>query len=123
MRLVLAREMDDLARLQRTAQPFLIERGVDARGIYATRLSLEEAVSNIVRHADGATQIVVGISVAAGQVKLRVEDDGPEFDPLQMPAPQIPTVPDGLGIHLLRGMTTEIRYSRTDGRNVLDITV
>ena len=122
LRMTLRRDVAELGRLRKVAAPFLEGCGASARTTYRASLALEEAVSNVVRHAEGARDIAVEIAIAGDAVDLLVEDDGPPFDPLLVPAPDIsgplehrPT--SGLGIHLLRRMTDEIRYERVDSRN------
>ncbi len=125
LRLALGRDLTELARLSREAVPFLAESGASTRTIYRARLALEEAVSNVVRHAGGARNIDVEITVAGEGVDIRVEDDGPEFDPLKAPAPDLTALSGagGLGIYLLRRMTHDIRYDRSGSRNRLSIRI
>jgi anti-sigma regulatory factor (Ser/Thr protein kinase) len=127
-RLILECDLAELARLRGVAMPFLEECGASPRAIYATRFALEEAVSNIVRHAAGASAIAVDISVGGFGVELRIEDDGIAFDPLGVEPPategpleERPT--SGLGIHLLRQMAHELDYARVASRNRLTVRI
>jgi signal transduction histidine kinase len=45
---------------------------------------VQEALNNVVRHA-GAAHARVGLEWAAGQVRLRISDDGRGFDPTLIP--------------------------------------
>jgi anti-sigma regulatory factor (Ser/Thr protein kinase) len=115
--MLLVPDLAELARLRRVAQPFLEECGASARTVYRTSLALEELVSNVVRHARGARGIAVGITIEGEGVVVVIEDDGPEFDVRTAPLPDTsgplerrPT--GGLGIHLLRHMTDDLRYER-----------
>ena len=86
-------------------------------------LVFEEMLINIVRHGN-APGIEASLTLTAGELRGEVIDDGPAFDPLQAPPPDLDAALDdrpigGLGIHLLRSLTDEARYERQDGRNRL----
>ena len=128
LRMTLRHDLNELARLRRVATPFLEECGASARTMYRTSLALEEAVSNVVRHARGVHGIGVELAIAGEGVDVVIEDDGPEFDPLEVAPPdtsgpleQRPT--GGMGIHLLRQMTDGLRYERVESRNRLSIRI
>jgi anti-sigma regulatory factor (Ser/Thr protein kinase) len=128
LRMTLRHDLAELARLRRVAAPFLEECGASPRTMYRTSLALEEAVSNVVRHARGVHAIGVELAMADEGVDLVIEDDGPAFDPLEVPPPDT-SMPleerpiGGLGIHLLRQMTDGIRYERVGPQNRLSIRI
>ena len=83
---------------------------------------LEELVSNVVRHSAGATQVTVEAAMAGDSLELTIVDDGPAFDPTAAADPAGFTsleaaTPGGLGIAMVRRMSTLFAYSRADGRN------
>lgn len=128
LRLTLQRDLAELSRLRRVSTPFLEECGASARTIYRTSLALEEAVSNIMRHAAGVQDIAVELAITDEGVDLTIEDDGSAFDPLQVPepdttAPLLERPTGGLGIHLLRNMTDEFRYDRVGSLNRVKIRI
>ena len=85
-----------------------------------------EAVTNIINYAydDAAShRIKVRLTQISDQVDLEVEDDGKPFNPLEYP-PQKPTTLalaplGGRGILLIRGLMSECRYRRQEGKNIL----
>jgi anti-sigma regulatory factor (Ser/Thr protein kinase) len=86
------------------------------------RVALDEVLSNIVRHGNGA-RVEVSFHREADLVEIVVADDGAPFDPLAWPAPDVRASlevrqPGGLGIALLKGLIEDIHYERLD-RNVL----
>jgi serine/threonine-protein kinase RsbW len=91
------------------------------------RLSLivEELFTNTVRHGGGAaTSIGLALLVDAGSVLLNYDDDTPAFNPLRAPAPDLDLPlelrnPGGLGIHLVRELSADVRYRYERGRNRL----
>jgi anti-sigma regulatory factor (Ser/Thr protein kinase) len=66
----------------------------------------------------------VYLGLESGSVVLAVEDDGVPFNPLQAQEVDIGTPPEerrvgGLGIHIVRNVMNELKYTRQDGRNRL----
>jgi anti-sigma regulatory factor (Ser/Thr protein kinase) len=95
---------------------------------FKTALALEEAVTNIMKHAfDGVPPphlITVRLDIAAALLVAEVIDNGRPFDPTTVPAPDLslpleqrPT--GGLGIHLMRSIMDRIAYRRGNGNNLL----
>ena len=90
-------------------------------------LALEEIFLNIVMHGSepGSTpQVEVSVSLEADAVTMTVEDDGPQFDPLSLPPPDVTvSLADrkvgGLGVFLVRNLMDTVNYARVAGRNQL----
>jgi serine/threonine-protein kinase RsbW len=90
-------------------------------------LALEEIFMNIVMHGSqpGDTLVVeVSLNRGAESVAMTVEDDGPEFDPLSLPPPDVTaSLADrrvgGLGVFLVRKIMDSVSYARIGGRNQL----
>lgn len=92
-------------------------------------LGLEEIYANAVTHgAEGrdpdVTTVTVDLRLSGRRLELTVEDEGPPFDPLTAPPPDLTTTldrrrPGGLGIHLVRKLMDDVRYERRDDRNRL----
>ena len=127
LRLRIRNDLEELVRVNEAADEVLGRLGVGERTAYATHLALEELLSNVIRHGypqGGRHEIELVMRVSAQSVELRIEDDGRPFDPLRAPAPEL-DLPlaerpvGGLGIHLVRGMVSEMRYERRGERNVL----
>jgi anti-sigma regulatory factor (Ser/Thr protein kinase) len=90
-------------------------------------LALEEIFMNIVVHGsqpDCTLRVEVSLHQAAESVTMTVEDDGPQFDPLSLPPPDLTaSLSDrrvgGLGVFLVRKTMDTVSYARTAGRNQL----
>ena len=103
--------------------------GVPYEVAFGIDLAVHEAVENVARHGgESAVQRSVKLRFRCDheRVDVEIEDDGPAFDPLTVPAPAHPqriedVVPGGQGIHLMRHFTDEVRYRRDAGRNVLTL--
>lgn len=92
------------------------------------QVALDEIVANVVSHgapAGGAGALDVWFGRDGNIVEITVADDGPPFNPLERPAPDLErplttAEPGGLGIVLVRALMDEVRYVR-DGRNRLTL--
>ena len=92
-------------------------------------LALEEIFMNIVMHGSQpgiAPRVEVSLNLGTDAVTMTVEDDGPQFDPLSLPPPDVTaTLADrkvgGLGVFLVRNIMDTVTYARTAGRNQLRI--
>jgi len=95
---------------------------LDERARNRIEVVLEELVSNVARHASGATQVTIEAGMANGRLRLTISDDGPAFDPTARPEPKGFTTleaatPGGLGIAIVRRMSISFGYSRAGNRN------
>jgi sigma-B regulation protein RsbU (phosphoserine phosphatase) len=100
---------------------------VDAARIGEVELIAEELLTNTARAAAGRrVRASVQCALTNHQVTLIFRDDGAPFDPLARAAPELGDDPalrsvGGLGIHLVRELADDIRYTRVDDENVLEI--
>ena len=86
--------------------------------VLAMRLALEEAIVNAIKHGhqgDPKKAVRVRYQVTARQVLAEVRDQGPGFDPNQVPDPTAPENLEratGRGLFLMRHFTTWVRFNR-----------
>jgi anti-sigma regulatory factor (Ser/Thr protein kinase) len=127
-RLTLRNHLDELRRLAQWVEAWR-PPNVSADTAFALALCLEEAVANIIMHAnaeEGELRITVEVEQSNGALTARVEDDGQGFDPTGVPSPTVvaslaDAKPGDLGIHLMRRFATDMRYERRRGRNRLTL--
>ena len=123
--------LDALASLSEWIQAVASAHGLSDRCTFRLELVLDEAVTNIIQHADagdGDLAITVELWCAGERVLAKIEDTGQPFDPTTAPAHTQPQSLDdarigGLGIHLIRSYTEDLEYRRVDQRNQLRMTV
>ncbi|MBO6079745.1 MAG: ATP-binding protein [Bacteroidales bacterium] len=98
---------------------------------FKLRLSIEEAVENVVRYAydGGIGWLEAGTSLDQDSLVLTIElrDAGVPFNPLEKEDPDVTLSADerkigGLGIFLCKKMMDSIEYRYKDGNNVLTMT-
>jgi serine/threonine-protein kinase RsbW/sigma-B regulation protein RsbU (phosphoserine phosphatase) len=116
---------EDLLRVREMAGALVRERSLGSAMTTDLDVVLDEILSNIVRHGlrDGREhEIRVAIAIEPDAVMLTIEDDGPPFDPLSYPPPDLDADLDtravgGLGIHLVRRLMDDVQYERAAERN------
>jgi serine/threonine-protein kinase RsbW len=92
--------------------------------LVALSVSLDEALSNIIKYAysdQHKHSILVRLAYDPDGVAATVEDDGKPFDPLSAPQADLSS-PDrdrGFGIHFIKNLMDEVRYFREGGLNRL----
>ena len=98
---------------------------------FKLRLSIEEAVENVVRYAyeGGIGWLEAGTSLDKNTLVLTVElrDAGVPFNPLEREDPDITLSAEerevgGLGIFLCKQMMDSLSYRYEDGNNILTMT-
>ncbi len=129
--ILLRNDLIELGRLAAFARDLGRDAGLDRDQIFVLQLCLEEAVANIIMHGgdgEGAQkQIKVSVAQAAPRLVVALEDDGSPFDPTLVPVLDLPASLEaapigGLGVHLIRSLTADMRYERIAGRNRLALT-
>jgi len=129
MLIELAVKMTELDRLAEAVERFCEDNDVPPKAAMQLNLVLEELFTNTVSHGyDGHVSDGLPIRVAlereGGSVLVDVSDGGSAFDPIGASEPDLDLdVEDrpigGLGLHFLRTMMTDLRYSREGERNRL----
>jgi serine/threonine-protein kinase RsbW len=99
--------------------------GYPPQDVFAVRLCLDEAVANAIEHGNGGDprkRVRVHFYVTTERVLAEVEDDGPGFDPAEVPDPLAPGHEDrlsGRGLFLMRRYATWCRHSARGNRVTL----
>ncbi len=106
-------------------------QGVSRAVTWPVEVSLDEVLANVVRHGlagrGDAAQVELELRLEPGdppRCEVRIEDDGPEFDPLGAAVPDTSLGVEerpmgGLGIELVKRLMDEVQYERKAGRNHL----
>ena len=93
------------------------------RDIFAIKLAIEEALVNAIKHGNGMDankKVRVNCRVCSERFEIHIADEGPGFDPDDVPDPTAPENlerPCGRGLLLMRHYMTEVDY-HDRGRSV-----
>jgi serine/threonine-protein kinase RsbW len=129
--LTLSNDLAELGILREFAAAFAERSGFPAREAGRLMVVVDELFSNIVRHgydqSNASGSVEVRLSFVRGRLEIVFTDNGRPFDPLAAPAPDLDLPPErrpvgGLGIHFVRNLVDEARYSIRSGRNRLALT-
>jgi anti-sigma regulatory factor (Ser/Thr protein kinase) len=122
---------EDLSRVTEEAVRFIEEHGIGGKAVYLANLAIEEMGTNILKYGYDDTavhEIRLRLELLPGSLRLALEDDGHEFNPLNAPASEIHLPVEeraigGLGIHMVREMAESLDYERCGGRNRVTVTI
>ena len=109
----------------RFAREFLAENDFEPRLQVKLAILVEELVSNSLRHG-GKSQdlaLLLAVSTAQGGVRLEIEDNGPEFNPLSVPPVKgpDPVTGGGIGLAIVQAWGEDADYARTAKGNALSL--
>jgi serine/threonine-protein kinase RsbW len=125
-----AGEAAHLAGLTAFLQEFWSAANLPPTQALPFELALEEVFMNVVMHGAGAGAapwVEVSLCLADDGLTMTVEDNGPQFDPLSLPPPDVTASlaqrpVGGLGVFLVRQMMDAVSYRRVGARNQLSMT-
>jgi len=84
---------------------------------FAIRLAVEEALVNAIKHGNGSDptkKIRIEYRVTPDEFCIKIEDEGPGFDPNSVPDPTSPEFlerPSGRGLMLMRYYMSEVSFN------------
>ncbi len=116
-KLVIPSTLSEAARVLQTVIVAAQDRGFSESELFAIRLSLDEALTNAVRHGsanDASRFITVEYTVNKDEVRVKVCDQGPGFRPEHLPDPtsdEFLELPHGRGVMLMKAYMTEVSFS------------
>ncbi|TVQ65262.1 MAG: ATP-binding protein [Balneolaceae bacterium] len=101
--------------------------GFNDKEIADIRLAVDEACTNIIKHAykyDPSKEIGIVITVDDEKFMIVITDQGEPFDKKKYQKPSLKKQiaqkkRGGMGVHLMRKLMDEVRYSKTDNLNTL----
>ena len=102
-----------LSPFRKELRHILTQAGWEKKTTEEILLAVDEALTNIIRHAYQGKPGKMTISVVATDDKIEIvlEDQGQKFDPTQVPPPELPRhKPGGLGVHFIRTIMDQMIY-------------
>jgi anti-sigma regulatory factor (Ser/Thr protein kinase) len=126
-RLRIPADVDRLAEVRALVREVAIGCGAPPVCLDDLVQAVDEAATNVIVHGYGgrAGWLEVGVKVVGEDIVITVSDDAPTVDPTLIAEPDVTVPPErrepgGMGLHLMRLATDEIRHSpRPGGGNIL----
>ncbi len=123
--LKLENKVEELTRISNAVEELAESEGWPPGLTFRVNLVLEEFGINVINYAyeEGGRGFELTLLSEPDTLTIEFTDDGVPFNPLEdNPAPDTSAPIDerpigGLGVHLVRTMTEEMRYERQDSRN------
>lgn len=118
--------MESLEGLVKSATESALRCGFAGESLYAVELVTEEAVVNVFKYAyhQGEGKVRLRCMEDVDRFVIEVTDWGVPFDATALSDPDVTSPLEerpvgGLGIHLIKKMSDEMRYTREDRQNIL----
>jgi len=102
-----------LSPFRKELRQILVHEGWEKKTSDEILLAVDEALTNVIRHAyaGGSGKMTVLVRAAHDKIEIVIEDLGKKFDPTQVPPPELPRhKPGGLGVHFIRTIMDEMIY-------------
>lgn len=116
-RLKVANKRDEIERAEKSLLSALEKFQYPDAAKFAVRLALEEALVNAFRHGHKNlppdSKVSVEFDVTPDEASMAIEDQGPGFNPSDVPDPTLDenlTVPTGRGLLLMRAYMARVEY-------------
>ncbi|MBY0459217.1 MAG: ATP-binding protein [Gemmataceae bacterium] len=109
-------DLGEARRVQSLIEEALQASAYSEHDIFSIKLAIEEALVNAIKHGnqlDPDKRVFVVYSVTHERFDIRITDEGPGFNPEDVPDPTaIENLerPCGRGLLLMRGFMTEVNY-------------
>ncbi len=120
-------ELPDLDDMRRFVEESAFKLGADEDAVGEMVLAVNEAVTNILLHGYRSRpgNVEIGVERQGNNLVVILRDHAPQYDPTSVPPPDLSLSLEerplgGLGVHMMRQFTDELRYRVTDdGANEL----
>ena len=102
-----------LSPFRKELRQILSQAGWEKKTTEEILLAVDEALTNIIRHAYHGKpgKMTVSVAVSDDKIEIVMEDGGEKFDPTQVPSPELPRhKPGGLGVHFIRTIMDQMVY-------------
>ena len=114
--IVIPSDFAEARRVQQEIEQALQSARYGDRDIFSIQLALEEALANAIKHGnqlDPNKRVSVWYSVTPDRFDVRITDEGPGFDPADVPDPTLPENIErfcGRGLLLIRNFMSMVEY-------------
>jgi serine/threonine-protein kinase RsbW len=109
-------DLGEARSIQQQIEQLLHERQTHEHDVFGIKLALEEALINAIKHGnqmDRNKKVRISFQLQADRFEIQISDEGPGFDPEDVPDPTAVENlerPCGRGLMLMRHYMTEVSY-------------
>jgi serine/threonine-protein kinase RsbW len=108
-----------LAEISKFVAQAAQDSGFDSKGVYAVKLAVDEACTNIIEHGyggEGNGEIECSCDAGVDGLTIKLRDWGKPFNPNNVPVPDYDVPLEnlqlrGAGLFLMRKLMDEVRFS------------
>ncbi len=124
-RLVFGSDLNDSANILRMVMEDVEAHGFGEDAVFAIRLSLDEALSNAIRHGNNGNpekQVVVEYGFTEQAFSVSITDEGSGFSPDELPDPtqkENLERPCGRGVMLMKAYMSHVSFNKQGNRVTL----
>lgn len=111
---VFSSESGRLAEIRAAAETFFLENGIREEDAAALILAIDEACTNIIRHAYEfrCRPVRMTLECGSGQLRVILRDYGKSCDPASIKSRPLEDIrPGGVGVHIIRNIFDEVTYT------------
>ena len=114
---VIPSDPTEARRVQEQIERLLQDRATSDHDLFGIKLALEEALVNAIKHGnqmDRAKSVRISYRLHADRFEVHIADEGPGFDPADVPDPTAPENlerPCGRGLMLMRHYMNEVAFN------------
>ncbi len=124
-KIILSAQRESVEEVTAFFDRFVEDHDIPMKAATKIMVMVDEIYSNIVNYS-GATMAVVTAEYGLGKIIMSFQDNGIAYDPLAKEDPDITLSAEerkigGLGIFMVKQMAEDIKYTRNQGMNILDI--
>jgi serine/threonine-protein kinase RsbW len=118
-------DTSEARRIQDDIEQLLAQRAATEQEVFSVRLALEEALVNAIKHGnqmDRSKNVHIRYRMSPDRLEVKITDEGPGFDPNDVPDPtdfENLDRPCGRGLMLMRHYMTQVDYN--DKGNSVDM--
>jgi serine/threonine-protein kinase RsbW len=109
-------DVAEARRIQESIEQLLQGRRINEHDVFSIKLALEEALVNAIKHGnqmDRGKKVRIAYQLLSDRFHVQITDDGPGFDPCEVPDPtafENLERPCGRGLMLMRHYMTEVAF-------------
>ena len=127
LEVILHNQRTEIPKAHQLLDELAVQVGLSPKSCADLHVALEEHLTNVINYGYSpgeSGRIALRLSSSPDALRVEIEDDASPFNPLLAPPVDVSQPLEdrpigGLGIHMIRQLTDELRYEHRAGRNLL----